>query len=453
MVLSFTANITLMMVLGGARVSGEVVIVEDTTGQPHDPTVNLGSVDLALCSFAARGLYSVMRDDYDMVVSFTTHPMSGPQYAFMGRTPSGNLVRQTAQGVSYGGWLIRKQPSEYGSAAKLKHCVYMGPSSALPANPDGSYDVIAGPLGGTRPSGVTGIEVLGHEVGHHWLVFGAHDANDGRGLRALFRLDDRDPEQSDRPYPAAAGVHYSHYADSHSVMYGNFITPLGGGMFKLAGGDRKYGPFDQYFMGLRAPHETPPLLAIDDGSQRGLSGDPLQKGQTQTVSGTGVMIPVDDVIRALGPRLPAYPNTQRCFRMAFVLITHPGHAATAQELALVDAYRRRWEQWFPWATDGRGSTDTRLAPENPCPMTPVDVEPPGEGAVSGAPLPPPALEVAASEPPPIDPQPEPMKPAVPEDPIYRLRNSGCGCGAADGLALVALAALVLLRPRRSVPPA
>src|SRR6185295_15567690 len=119
------------------------------------------------------------------------------------------------------------------------------------------------------------------------------------------------------------------------------------------GGDRKYGPLDQYLMGLRAASETPPLMAIDDGSGRGLIAPPLPKGQSQVVSGTAVNISVNDVIRAIGPRVPAYPNTQKCFRMAFVLVTQPGHAATVDEIALVDGYRRRWEQWFPWATDGR----------------------------------------------------------------------------------------------------
>ena len=443
LVLSLAANITFVMVLGATRVAGDIVVVEDTTGQPHDTTANLGSVELALCSFAARGLYTVMPDSYDAVISFTTHPMTGPQYALMGKTPAGNLVRQTDKGVAYGGFLIRKPPSEYGSAATLKHCVYMGPTSLLPTNPDSSYDVAAGPFGGTNPSGVTGIELLGHEFGHHWMAFAAHDAADGRGLQALFRGDPRDPEQSDREKPAAAGVHYSHLANTHSVMYGNFITRLGGGMFRLEGGARKYGPMDQYLMGLRGAHETPPLLAIDDGSQRGLIGTPLTKGQVQVVSGTGVEIPVADVIRAIGPRVPAYPNAQRCFRMAFVLITHPGHTATAQEIALVDAYRRRWEQWFPWATDGRGATDTRLSPADPCPVVPVDVEPPGEGAVSGAPLPPPAVQVALPEPEPVTPMPEPMM----EDPIYKLRP-GCGCGAVEGGWLVAVLALALRGRRR-----
>ena len=43
--------------------------------------------------------------------------MTGPQYALMGKTPAGNLVRQTDKGVAWGGFLIRKPPSEYGSAS------------------------------------------------------------------------------------------------------------------------------------------------------------------------------------------------------------------------------------------------------------------------------------------------------------------------------------------------
>ncbi|MBL8952060.1 MAG: hypothetical protein JNK82_14850, partial [Myxococcaceae bacterium] len=436
------------MSLGGARVQGELVIVDDPTGTPHDVTVNPASVDLALCAFAARGLYTVKPDVYDSLVVFTTHPMTEVQYTLFGKTPSGYAVRQTDQGITYGGFLIRQPPSAYGSAAELDHCAYMGPLRQWPANPDAPFELPAGPLGGTKPMGLTGVEVLGHEFGHHWLLFAAHDANDGRGLQALFRSDPRDPEQADRPKPSTADLHYSHLAGSLSVMFGNTVTPLGGDTFRLEGGARKYSPLDQYLMGLRGAHETPPLLVIDDGSQRGLIGTPLMAGQTELVRGRRVDIPVDDVIRAVGPRVPAYPNTQRCFRFAFVVVAHPGHTVTAAELATIEAYRQRWESWFPFATDGRGSVDTRLSPADPCPTTPVDLMPASEVGIATQPVP---VEPLGTEPPPtppvmMEPRPEPMQ-LDPE--LNSTLKPGCGCGIGNtsGLMMLALCCL-LARPLR-----
>ncbi len=442
--LSLGLHIAVVMSVGAAQVSGELVVVEDSTGQPHDVTANPASVDLALCAFGARGLYTVKPDAYDAIVVFTTHPMTGPEYTFFGKTPSGYAVRQTDQGVAYGGILIRQPPSAYGSAAELDHCVYMGPLRQWPVSPDGSFELPSGPLGGTYPSGLTGVEVLGHEFGHHWLMFAAHDAADGRGLQALFRADARDPEQSERPKPSVAELHYSHHAGTLSVMYGNAITPLGGDMFKLEGGARKYGPLDQYLMGLRGPEETPPLLVIDDGSQRGLVGTPLSAGQTQVVSGRRVDIPVGDVIRAIGPRSPAYPNTQRCFRFAFVVVTHPGHQATAAELAQVEAYRARFQEWFPFATDGRGSIDARLSPSDPCPTTPVDVVTPSEVGLAVEPLPvDPVFTERPAAPPPLI-QPAPMEPE-PER-LGKLKP-GCGCGFGNsGLWVVLFVLGRLARP-------
>jgi hypothetical protein len=443
---SFQKCFLLALVAVGARafaapyVSGEVVVVDDPAGAATDLTANLGDMGLTLCSFASRGALSFLPDDYDAIVSFSTDPMNGPQYTLQAQTPEGNPVRQTEHGVAYGSFLLRLPPSSYGSAATLKHCIYMGPTRLLPATPDAPFMLAAGPFGvsGTYDSGGTGIEVLGHEFGHHWLVWAGSDSGDGTGVQALFRGDARDPDNMQPPV-SAANLHYSFYADSHSVMHGNWVTSLGGGDYKLEGGDRRYGLLDMYLMGLRSEAETPPLLALDDGTHRGLAQMPLPKGQSQIVHEmTPVEIPVQDIIRAIGPRVPAYPATQRCFRVAFVMVTQPGHTATPQEIALVDSYRTRWESWFSWATDGRAITDTRLMTTEPCPGTPTDFLPVnGETPQWTRALPPPPAELAPAS-----------EMGTPPDENMELTKlkPRCECTAGPGL-FVALAVLALRRRR------
>ncbi len=249
-------------------VNGEVVVVADTTGSAHSTTNLVAGVGSTLCAFAARGVAYAKPDVFDVVVAFTTDPLTGGLPVGSPATPKGTIVRASGSGYAYGSPLIVLPPSEYGSASRLAHCVYMGPVQNLPVDPDDDFRLPAFPSG-TAPSGVTGIELLGHELGHHWLVQSAFDR--GAGQRALHRADAREPADTLEARVSMATLHYSHLTDSQSVMYGNFITPLGNGQFKLEGGARKYGPMDQYLMGLRAPQDAPPLLVIDDGSQQGPS--------------------------------------------------------------------------------------------------------------------------------------------------------------------------------------
>lgn len=89
------------------RVSGDIVIAEDTTGQAHVPGV-LG-VALPLCAFGGKSLYGIRADDYDGIVLVSTHPMNTATYSFW-TTPAGYVVRQADQGVSQGGFLGSRVP-------------------------------------------------------------------------------------------------------------------------------------------------------------------------------------------------------------------------------------------------------------------------------------------------------------------------------------------------------
>lgn len=340
--------------------SGEVMVVEDLTGAQHDPE-NLAPLvpfGTNLCEFAAKGLYSQFADDYDGVVMFTTHPMNTMELGIH-NTMLGNIVRQTAQGISDQPFasLTGNPATAYGSPAKLGQCVFMGSLGQLPANPDDQATTLFGgilPL----PMGITATELMGHEYGHHWLVWATYDKNDGLGKRYLMRGDTGD---ATNPMDIQPNGHWNHYSDARSVMYGSFITPQGPGSYLLEGGIRKYNEFDQYFMGLRAPSEVSPILIVDDGSGRGAAVQPFWRtGGGLTMAGTGLTVDVQDVIRAIGARNPSVTTSQKCFRVAFALVTHAGHTATAAEIAKVDNYRQRFQTWFTFATDGRANMDTAL---------------------------------------------------------------------------------------------
>jgi hypothetical protein len=332
---------------------GEVAVVEDTTGAIHNSML----LQSSFCQDAAKGLFQAFPDQYDGVVSFSSEAFNDLQ-----NVQQGTPVRQSTQGLGLQTW---NNGASYGSPGQLDQCVFMASLAKLPTNPDAPATVLFG-----LPLGITGIELLGHEYGHHWLLWVTFDKNDGKGKQDLLRgfADSSDPTT-----PGMPNGHWSYFANSVSPMYGSKISLQPNGKYKLEGADRKYTELDQYLMGLRDKSEVGPMWALDDGSGHGSEAVPVPKGSSamSMVPMTRVDFTIDDIIRAEGPRVPAFPNTQKCFRVAFVLVTGQGKTASAADLAKVDAYRVRFEQWFNFATDGRGTMDTRLN-GNGCVVPPSD---------------------------------------------------------------------------------
>ncbi|MFT3841990.1 MAG: hypothetical protein QM723_33675 [Myxococcaceae bacterium] len=339
---------------------GEVAVIEDTSGSIHqDVDINnfmpgLMAAGGQFCRDSAKALYTQFPDQYDGVFAFTPAMLDD-----LMNVQQGQPVRWSDQGI---GENTFDWGSQFGSASKLSQCVFMGSLPKLPASPDGPATVLLG-----LPLGLSGVELMGHEYGHHWMLWVMYDKNDGLGQRDLLRGYDDSGNESEGTGSGYLNGHYNYYADSHSVMYGQFITDLGNGSFKLEGGDRKYGELDQYLMGIRAPADVHPLMIADDGSGHGSAAGAIAKGSSQTVNNmTRVDVSIDDVVRAMGQRNPAYPNAQSCWRVAMMLVVPPGQTLNMADVQKVDAYRQRFEQWFTWATDGRGTMDTRLSGASGC---------------------------------------------------------------------------------------
>lgn len=440
----------------GTFAVGDVAVVEDTTGVAHQqvdymnmmgPPTDLLAPGGRFCREAAKLLLPVMGDNYDGLFTFTPKMLDD-----LSNVQQGQPVRWSTQGI---GTQPLNWGAQFGSAAKLSQCVFMGSLPRLPNNPDNPVTIFFG-----LPLGITGVELLGHEYGHHWMTWIYFDKNDGVGQRDTLR--GYEANQNDPNSPGQLNGHYGYYTDSRSVMYGNFITDLGNGSFSVAGGQRKYGYLDQYLMGLRAPSEVPPTMVLDDGSHHNSAAGARAPGPAETVNNmTRVDVSVDDVIRAMGPRVPAYPNAQNCWRVAFVLVVPPGQTYNPADVAKVETYRARWQQWFTWATDGRGTMDARLSGNgclrNPPPtdggtvMPPMDggsVEPEVDAGFNG--------EVAFATVPifddtPVVPVVEPPPPPKKDDTKVDLGTAklrpGCNCSA--GLeAVFLLGAVALLRRRR-----
>lgn len=276
-------------------------------------------VDLA---GVAQRFYAGHPDLFDQLVVYTTRPLNpvGGTLAFE------VTLRNDVRGV---GLPLFDDAAQWGSAGRLSSLVYM--------------DAIDPYLE------VDGFEILGQEVGHRWLAY----------------LSFRDPLGE-----ASAGLlgrgeaHWSFFFDSDaSAMEGNEIAELGGGRFETVDFARRYSPLDQYAMGLRAPEEVPPFFYVADP-------DDFRPDRSYTsasapeagVSFTGVKreVRIEDVIAAMGPRVPDAAHSSRVLRQAFILVFDAKAPATPERRAAVARIRARFEAFFREATEGRGQADSSL---------------------------------------------------------------------------------------------
>lgn len=465
---------------------GDIIVIQDPSGAINDylgmdNMTILPSKQEQFCRAAFNAARAAgLPDLFDGVISFT----ASEQISDLDNVWQGSPVR--SDGSGYGRtnapWM-----NTY-TSSKLGQCVFMGTlgrtqsflggqgPEALPSNPEGEWSPSLGGIQIPGTASLTGIEMMGHEYGHHWLLGVEFDQNDGRGRQHFIRGFSG---QDDMGQGGSPNQHYSHYADSRSVMYGSCIRDLGNGTYELKGCERKYSHIDQYLMGLRAANEVDPMMVLEDPSAPGQGTDTIAFGRNSsgmTVSGwTRHDITADEIVRAMGARIPASPAARRCWRVAFLVVLAPGQTSLPQAmLDKVNRYQARWGPWFNFATDGRGTMDSRITGNGCVTFTgdagvvipPVDagmtVEPDAGMTVepdAGMTVEP---DAGMTEEP--DAGEQPMEEAdagrgpskedtrVPFD-TGKIRP-GCGCSAPSGGELFALvAALAALARRRRVAPA
>lgn len=193
-------------------------------------------------------------------------------------------------------------------------------------------------------SGLNNYTML-QECGHMW---GAYTRN-------------RDTATSPRLYDllissTGQGIfHWGRFFDNnHSPMDYDGIDwhELGPTTFQLAAvGDDffHFCPLDLYLMGLCPASSVGSFYVIQNPS-----------GNSGVTSGTRKVITVQNVIWAEGPRNPAYPNTQKLWKDAFVVLTKD--TANARGYAeQVAALRRKFTWQFFKATRFLGRVDTALS--------------------------------------------------------------------------------------------
>ena len=188
--------------------------------------------------------------------------------------------------------------------------------------------------------------ILAHETGHRWLT------------RILFSNADR--TISDQLL-GRQRAHWSFFMDSDgSVMEGNEIEDLGGGTFRTTTATEKYSRLDLYAMGLATAAEVPRFFFVDAPiSNWGREDGPVAG---VTLNGTRRDVLIQDVIDALGPRVPAAADSPRVHRQAFVFVRRATAVADPQDLTRLSNIREQFGPFFSRATENRMTVRTTLTP-------------------------------------------------------------------------------------------
>jgi len=333
---ALAAAMSCLLAYGGGAVAediGQISVIEDTDGRML-PALGFCSMMIypnGLCiPFAGQAFYATHPDSYDILVFFTNKNLRATEKAGYPLQADVRGIGQDSVPWSY---------THFGSGGRLLHALDLGSVQSMPDDPEGIFSAIP----------ISGLEVIGHEIGHHWMAYASIDLGDGRGVLDIIR------GHTD----AGTITHWSCWFNSDSVMYGGMLTDNGGGSFTDVNGLRKYSLFDQYLMGLRGADEVGPLWYVaDDGNLYGCADWPQARGVAHDINGVRVDFTMDDVIRALGERDP--PTSPCHYKAAFIFVHSPGQPPSAADLDKVERYRTALETWYASATDGRGSLDTRL---------------------------------------------------------------------------------------------
>jgi hypothetical protein len=333
---ALAAAVSCLMAYGGgagAEDIGQISVIEDTDGRML-PALGICSMMIypnALCiPIAGQAFYASHPDSYDILIFITNKNIRASEKA-------GYPLQADVRGI--GQDTVPWSYTHFGSGGRLLHALDLGSVQSMPDDPEGIFSVVP----------ISGIEVIGHEIGHHWMAYASIDLGDGRGVLDIIR------GHTDE----GTITHWSCRFNSDSVMYGGMLTDNGDGTFTDVNGLRKYSLFDQYLMGLRGADEVGPMWYVaDDGSPYGCADWPQPRGVAHDITGVRVDFTMQDVIRALGERDP--PASPCHYKAAFIFVHSPGQPPSATDLDKVERYRMALETWYAWATDGRGSLDTRL---------------------------------------------------------------------------------------------
>lgn len=314
---------------------GNVTVMEVTGNyDAHNPD---GTVNAAPRQAIAKEFFRTHNDEYDFVVVFSNFDFKMPDVEVRGFYTG---VKNDIRGI---GQEIFDNTSLYGSNGKLQGTIDMGNLATNPSDP-------------LNPRFEATLDVLNHEMLHRWAAYVKFRDWNGAISKALIGKD---------------GSHWSYLLDTKgSLQYGHQWQDNGNGTFTAVAARKYYSPLDLYLMGMIDKSRVPPMLLIENTAI-----DPARMSEVgATISGTPRTVSIDDIIAAEGERVPSVKDSQKSFKVAFILVTTPG-TFTGQELYGIESIRNGFLTRYSILTDGQGLVQVASTPKENLPVNP-GVRPP-----------------------------------------------------------------------------
>ncbi|NOY63808.1 MAG: hypothetical protein GXO97_00165, partial [Nitrospirae bacterium] len=298
----------------------------------YDARLSDGTLNEGPRQAIAKEFFRLHKDEYDFLVIFTNFDFQMPApdtRAFY------HPIKNDTKGI---GQEIFDNSGLYGSDGRLQGIIDMGNISSIETNPlEAGFEET--------------LTNLSHELLHRWAAYVRFMDEDGNVSTALLGKD---------------ASHWSYLLDTDgSVLYGNDWQDNGDGTFTSVSTRKYYSPLDLYLIGFIDKDQVPPMLLIENPSI-----DPAQLPEKGvTITGQPRYITIDDIIAVEGERIPDASNSQKSFRIAFILVTLPG-TFRGDEVYELEDLRDEWITRFSVLTDGQGLIDVNVIPKEEIPENP-----------------------------------------------------------------------------------
>ncbi|HET9481973.1 MAG TPA: putative metal-binding motif-containing protein [Candidatus Polarisedimenticolia bacterium] len=300
---------------------GNIAWIQDTDGLCVFQD-SLGTrIDIAC---AVRKFMITHQDVYDYVAVFPNFNHAEGSFHLH--------VKNDVRGI---GVPIQDNSASYGTQ-NLKSVILFRNFGEWPA---GNHDRIMIPA----PNNDSPMSLISHEVGHRVAAWVRRDKDPSTRVRVANDLLGRN------------NAHWCFYLDGpgtgsragYSSMEGNLWRDNGDGTFTTSAQADGYSRLDQYLWGYRSGLDVGTFFRLDPGKGKvnpDCSHIPYIPGVDTpwTFSYPKINVTVDDIIAAEGARIPTAQNSQKNWRVAFVMLARQGVSPNPTEIAKLDAFRQAW---------------------------------------------------------------------------------------------------------------
>jgi hypothetical protein len=198
--------------------------------------------------------------------------------------------------------------------------------------------------------------LLIHEFGHRWLYY--FQIMEGGVKSNILNPARFHPAQ----YVHTAAAYPVFTPTDYSIMGGSRFTDHGNGTFSTPRepGHYSFSWHELYLMGLASPREVEDWFYIANSNPP--LGEAYNAPVNWTGSGTRKNVNIQQIIDAMGPRVPPYETSEKSFKVLFVVMERPTARATDAEVDQVTIYRLNFEKYFTAATGNRAEVITTTVP-------------------------------------------------------------------------------------------